>query len=609
MTTEAKLVAKVETKGAKQSAKELDKFSDSAEGAEKSTLDFQKALKAGGAIAAKAVTGLGVAATAMTAIAIKSANASREWKTFANIANSSVSEFKAAAFAAESVGISAEKLADISKDTREKLGEFVSTGGGGFKDFFEQVAPLVNLTADELQNLSGPDVLLRVQKAMEDANVPLERQSFLLESIASDTTNLIPLLANEGAELNRLAESYSDLNTQLEVTAGGSQGLKDVSEGFNLLQQTGSNALTFLTSQFAPDLAKFLNFISAEIPQATRTIGAFFDRFRDAENRQAIDSIMVSLMENLEEIAELEENTSKRGTQIRRTRIAELREENQLLEERKKTLLSQERELAASNVVTAPSFSQGSDTNDLKLKATLDRETELMEHRKKLRMDFEIFEEESEQNYLDRLDARAAAESLANQVALKEASNIFGSLAALQSQFGDEQSSTYKALFAAQQAFNIASAISNIQAASVAAANDPTAVTLGQKLANYGGLLKALTPSITAIQNAGNFEQGGFVGGTSFSGDNVVANVNSGEAILNSGQQRNFMEMANGGGGGANVEVNNYAGDVATASASVNDEGKIVVIVNKVLQSEVNNPNSPFSKNMKRNYNLPRSFA
>lgn len=49
---------------------------------------------------------------------------------------------------------------------------------------------------------------------------------------------------------------------------------------------------------------------------------------------------------------------------------------------------------------------------------------------------------------------------------------------------------------------------------------------------------------------AGSFEDGGFIPGTSYSGDNKTANVNSGEAVLNTSQQKNFMDIANGGSGG-----------------------------------------------------------
>lgn len=45
------------------------------------------------------------------------------------------------------------------------------------------------------------------------------------------------------------------------------------------------------------------------------------------------------------------------------------------------------------------------------------------------------------------------------------------------------------------------------------------------------------------------FEQGGIVPGNSFSGDRVIARVNSGEAILNKPQQKRLLDLASGTGG------------------------------------------------------------
>lgn len=51
------------------------------------------------------------------------------------------------------------------------------------------------------------------------------------------------------------------------------------------------------------------------------------------------------------------------------------------------------------------------------------------------------------------------------------------------------------------------------------------------------------------------FQDGGVVGGTSTSGDNVLARVNSGEMILNRAQQSNLFDIANGKGGGESKEI------------------------------------------------------
>lgn len=67
-------------------------------------------------------------------------------------------------------------------------------------------------------------------------------------------------------------------------------------------------------------------------------------------------------------------------------------------------------------------------------------------------------------------------------------------------------------------------------------------------LAALVGTVTALNVTKIASQKRPKFANGGFVGGNSFTGDRIVANVNSGEAVLNASQQKNFMEIANGGG-------------------------------------------------------------
>ena len=74
------------------------------------------------------------------------------------------------------------------------------------------------------------------------------------------------------------------------------------------------------------------------------------------------------------------------------------------------------------------------------------------------------------------------------------------------------------------------------------------------------GLTTMLT-MISSIKQAtsGSYAQGGIVGGSSYSGDRLLANVNSGEMILNSRQQRNLFNLLDTGTmpqrGGTNVQV------------------------------------------------------
>jgi hypothetical protein len=66
--------------------------------------------------------------------------------------------------------------------------------------------------------------------------------------------------------------------------------------------------------------------------------------------------------------------------------------------------------------------------------------------------------------------------------------------------------------------------------------------------------LGQLMAMISAVKSAGAFATGGIVGGTSYSGDRNLIRVNSGEMILNRGQQASLWNAINGGGvGGGNV--------------------------------------------------------
>jgi hypothetical protein len=72
---------------------------------------------------------------------------------------------------------------------------------------------------------------------------------------------------------------------------------------------------------------------------------------------------------------------------------------------------------------------------------------------------------------------------------------------------------------------------------------------------------------------AGGFATGGIVGGTSYKGDKLTAQVSSGEMILNKAQQRNLLAIA-GGGGAPSVTAVEIRGD------------KMVLLINNYLRQQ-----------------------
>lgn len=75
-----------------------------------------------------------------------------------------------------------------------------------------------------------------------------------------------------------------------------------------------------------------------------------------------------------------------------------------------------------------------------------------------------------------------------------------------------------------------------------------------EAIAAVAALGAAVATAISASKRGGKYANGGIVPGNSFTGDRVTAQVNSGEMILNKAQQARLFKIANGQGGGGQVE-------------------------------------------------------
>lgn len=157
--------------------------------------------------------------TALAAFTVQTANSAREIQNLSKVANTNSQDFQKMTFAASRYGVEQEKVADVLKDVNDKVGDFLQTGGGPLKDFFENIAPLVGVTADEFKNLSGDQALQLYVDSLEAANLSQSDMTFYMEAIASDATKLLPLLSNNGKELKKLGDEaertgnvFSDLD-------------------------------------------------------------------------------------------------------------------------------------------------------------------------------------------------------------------------------------------------------------------------------------------------------------------------------------------------------------------------------------------------------------
>lgn len=107
-------------------------------------------------------------------------------------------EFQYYAAGARMLGIEQEELGGIFADTQERIGEFIETGAGGMIDFFEQVSPLIGVTAEQLTKLGGAEALQLVYNSMEQLGLSQDQMIFHLRAISGEADKLIPLLRNGG---------------------------------------------------------------------------------------------------------------------------------------------------------------------------------------------------------------------------------------------------------------------------------------------------------------------------------------------------------------------------------------------------------------------------
>lgn len=186
-----------------------------------------------------------------------------ELTKLAQISNVSVSRFQALAVAASTVGIQQDKLADIFKDVNDRVGDFLSTGGGPMADFFEKIAPQVGVTADMFRGLSGPQALQLFIDSLERAGLSQAEMTFYLEAMSSDLTALLPLLQDGGAGFDELAERAERLG--IVLSEDQTAAITEMNNSLRLVYQTFEGIIGQVVANLAPAVTaiaeEFLQFV------------------------------------------------------------------------------------------------------------------------------------------------------------------------------------------------------------------------------------------------------------------------------------------------------------------------------------------------------------
>lgn len=185
--------------------------------------------------------GVGLSVTAVAAFAAETQRAAVEVERFSRLAGSSAEEFQRHAYGARQAGVEADKYADIIKDVQDKLGDFMQSGGGPLKDFFDEIGAKVGVTAESFRTLSGPQALQLFYSTLERANLSQQEMVYWLEAIASDATLLQPLLRDGGAEFRRLGEEAERAgrimsDEMVRAAKDVEEGLRSINDEFAALR-------------------------------------------------------------------------------------------------------------------------------------------------------------------------------------------------------------------------------------------------------------------------------------------------------------------------------------------------------------------------------------
>lgn len=418
---------------------------------------------------------------------------------------------------------------------------------------------------------------LEADKAIKAEKLRIMEETAKRERDTSDATK--DKIAKARADLYASEQAYysktKELNSQIiamnkeEAAAAKAKAdaiAKATEERIKKEQDILNQAADFAVSLIEDETAKA---IAARKIQGEREIQALQERLeKEKDLTETAQAALAELIKGKQAAldAELEQMATDAAN-------AKTEEELKAEQEKAMRILEYKRELAASG--SEEELAIQKEILDAQMAQALEN-TELEEEEKYLiRETFAKKAEELDKQYHDALvqqakDAKAAYKDSLMATA-KTASQAFGAMSDLLSAYGEENEEAAGAAKAfgfmqiiADQAISIADTAKAITAAvagatEAAAAGGPAAPFLlaGYIAAMVGAVIGAVASVASTItqakqllsssdKDAGKFATGGVVGGTSYSGDRLIAHVNSGEGIYTGSQANNLLqEIAN----------------------------------------------------------------
>lgn len=324
-----------------------------------------------------------------------------------------------------------------------------------------------------------------------------------------------------GRGINSIKGFRDGVTDALDDTAAGfAKNAADISASQETVNQAIQNGSTLIQAAYADEL-------SAAEAQANGTIEA---QTKKVEKIKALTA---------EELASLEKLKTAKKELI----VAE--EQDRLRQQGNDQIFTEQRLIALQEYFTAEQEASIQAKINLaeneidKQRLITEAQTQAIANRQKMEKE-NLDELRKDQDEYTKFLQTTAKTREANQ------RDTLSTISTLSQSSSKELAAIGKAAGIAQIAINTPVAISKALAAFPPPINFAAAGAVGAAMAAQAAKIAGL-----------NFEQGGIVPGSSFSGDNVAANVNSGEMILNRQQQANLFKLAQNGGnvGPQNMQI------------------------------------------------------
>lgn len=488
-------------------------------GLKKTESNFKKV--AGRATAAFAAIGTGATFGGLLS---NSAKAARELGYLKTVANTTGRELSRLSFATNTVGIGTEKLADIYKDTQDKIGDFIQTGGGPLVDFFEKIAPKIGVTADQFRDLSGPDALQLYVSSLEKANLSQSDMIFYLEAIANNSSRLLPLLQANGKEFERLAQRGDEFGGVVDKELVGKSN--DLVNSWAEVKGAAAGVGNSLVNTFGPAIsgaAKKLATLINNARKAAENLG-LLNAVEDTRRLAQIERQLIPLQTERARLkAILTDDTRTRAETVRAAQYAETQAKILELEKERALIREQQKDKptgnengfndVATNATDAPFLNK-----DLQ-EAKLAYEQEIIDRQLQMQVDKMATEKALHaKNQQDLFTVEKywkqraqQLEGLTNKQKVQHARQTFGALL-------QQASSGSKKLFELNKAYQTADALINAKSAIVGAYNYGSKIGGPVLGAAFGAVAAAATfAQIKSIQS----QQFGGGGGVSAPGGSV----------------------------------------------------------------------------------------